>query len=217
MTVRIVYRNSRQIKVVCGLVSATGLSILLNVDYQLLKSSFTPYTYSAAVVSKVHEHDKAAYIDLRKSQLFGVLNQKSLLPKATLKPPPDTRLQLTLHGIFGSTEGSTSSALISDTNGYTNRFFIGDEIQNGIFLDSVNTESVVISRSGKTELLKFSRAMEKGSIDLPERINSSKRNGAKKSASTGRARKTPTEEDMLNLNKHPPQPKLDTLTPIRTP
>lgn len=64
----------------------------------------------------------------------------------------ETRLNLKLHGTWADGEGG-GSALIQRSDGQQKSFAIGTEIENGVVLDSVYAEQVVIRRAGVRESL----------------------------------------------------------------
>jgi general secretion pathway protein C len=99
-------------------------------------SAVTARTTNASVDSLVSAH------------MFGRADQTA---PAALDKIPVSSLNLVLTGVFDS--GSNSYALISVAGGKQAPFAVGDQITNGVTLESVYADRVIILRGGKRESL----------------------------------------------------------------
>lgn len=70
---------------------------------------------------------------------------------------PATTLQLTLLGSFVSPDSQRSTAIVLVAGGKPKRLAIGDEISDGVRLQAVHQDHVVLSRNGRDESLRFPR------------------------------------------------------------
>ena len=68
---------------------------------------------------------------------------------------PETKLELTLAGVFQSNSYSSGSAIIIDNNQESNFYSVGDELPGKVVLKSVNSDSIVLDRNGVFETLYF--------------------------------------------------------------
>lgn len=70
---------------------------------------------------------------------------------------PATTMQLTLLGSFVSPDSQRSTAIVMIAGGKPKRLSIGDEISDGVRLQAVHQDHVVLSRNGRDESLRFAR------------------------------------------------------------
>lgn len=70
---------------------------------------------------------------------------------------PSTTLSLTLRGVFTGREPGTGQAIIESADGRSSMFSVNSEVANGVMLDAVYADRVVLSRSGQLETLQFPR------------------------------------------------------------
>lgn len=75
------------------------------------------------------------------------------------KPIPETRLNLSLRGVFASHGGQLSGAVIETGDKQPGFYQIGDVIRDDITLAAVEDQAVIIDRGGKTEKLSFDKAL----------------------------------------------------------
>lgn len=88
------------------------------------------------------------------AHLFGNLNTAS---SAAPINAPVTRLRLTLHGVFASTDPKEAMAIISDAGGRQKSYRIGDAVPGGARLHAIYSDRVILERAGKLETLKLPR------------------------------------------------------------
>lgn len=88
--------------------------------------------------------------------LMGVATQGA--PTATVDIPadaPDTRLQLTLHGVLASDEPGGAYAIIADPRGKDEQYSIGDALPGNAELSEIYPDRVILKRSGRYETLRL--------------------------------------------------------------
>lgn len=89
------------------------------------------------------------------------------------QPAPATTMQLTLLASFVSPNSQRSSAIVLAAGGKPKRLAIGDEISDGVSLQAVHQDHVVISRNGRDESLRFPRQRSSAAIqqhNAPEEL-----------------------------------------------
>lgn len=89
------------------------------------------------------------------ARLFG-LYQPTVSPQDQ-QAAPDTRLNLTLVGIFAGTQGRQSRAVIVPQGGEEKPFAIGDDVVKGVSLQAIFPDRVILSRGGQLETLRLDR------------------------------------------------------------
>ena len=92
------------------------------------------------------------------AKLFGVYQP----PVNNLAAAPDTRLNLTLMGIFAGTRNDQSRALIAQQNGDEKPYSIGDEVVGGVNLQAIFPDRVILARGGQLETLRLDKDQPRG-------------------------------------------------------
>ncbi len=92
--------------------------------------------------------------------LFGAEGQRK--QKKTVEKAPETRLKLTLHGVFVNEAPDKGSAIIGQTNGKQLFYKTDQLIASGATLKEVYTDHVVLIRNGRREILRFPKSSSKG-------------------------------------------------------
>lgn len=87
------------------------------------------------------------------ARLFGVYQPQA----ANLDAAPDTSLNLTLLGIFAGTRKEESRALIGQPSGDERPYSIGQDVVNGVNLQAIFADRVVLSRNGQLETLRLDK------------------------------------------------------------
>lgn len=85
------------------------------------------------------------------SDLFGDA-KKQPIPRTTSLP--QTRLQLSIRGLFANADGS-GQALISANSKSAKLYRVGDELPGNAVLESISAEHVVLKRAGRFEQLRI--------------------------------------------------------------
>ncbi|HHJ14153.1 MAG TPA: type II secretion system protein GspC [Gammaproteobacteria bacterium] len=94
--------------------------------------------------------------------LFGVAGRKA--PAASRPAPvsaPETRLRLTLRGVFAADETSQGRAIIADPKGKEDSYGVGDPLPGGATLTEVHPDRIILERSGRYETLRLPRDKRK--------------------------------------------------------
>lgn len=112
--------------------------------------SQTPAPVSRAAATPAPGTASAAAIVA--ANLFGEANHTGLASAL-----PSTTLSLTLRGVFTGREPGTGQAIIESADGRSSMFSVNSEVANGVMLDAVYADRVVLSRSGQLETLQFPR------------------------------------------------------------
>jgi general secretion pathway protein C len=116
------------------------------------------HTQSAGVV--VTPSSRQSSGEMAKSianlHLFG--NPAAGKPEATQRlneKAPETNLKLTLYGVFAGPEPEAGAAIIGKAGSTQNHYRVGSEIMQGVKLQAVFQDRVVLTRKGNSEILKF--------------------------------------------------------------
>lgn len=120
----------------------------------------------------------ASLSEVSRLHLFGEATPGTT-PAKTPISAPDTRLRLTLHGVFASSDPSRSMAIIAEKNGKDKSYRRGDDLPGGATLHEIYADRVILSRNGKLETLRLKTER----LELPA---SSPRAGGRKSGSAPR-------------------------------
>lgn len=136
-----------------AVLGAVGLLMALSLVQQhqqwqtMLTDSAPPTPASAAPDGKT--------IDLEQlGNLFGVVTPK------VKEPPRNTNLPLTLLGSFVNTRTEHSAAVIQVSGKAPRRVVVGQEVVQGVRLEDVSADHVVLVRGGVSERLFFPQANE---------------------------------------------------------
>ena len=89
---------------------------------------------------------------------------------------PETRLNLTLKGVFHYSDERDSRAIIADDSRVERPYAVGDKIPGGAFLDSIEADRVILKRGGRFETLRL------------ERKTSGRQSGSARSSASGTRR-----------------------------
>ena len=81
---------------------------------------------------------------------FGLADDE---PQVIVETLPQTKLNLTLNGIFAGPNKKAGGAIIKDVRKQSQFFSVGETLPNGVILQSVHNDRVVINRNGIFETL----------------------------------------------------------------
>jgi general secretion pathway protein C len=105
---------------------------------------------------------------LVKLHLFGEAGKARPVQNIEQKAP-ETRLNLTLHGVFVDAEPEKGAAIIG-TSGSTQKYYkVGAAVMNGVTLRGVFNDRVVLLRNGQSEVLRFPKVPSAGSLTTTPR------------------------------------------------
>jgi len=136
------------------IVAIGGLALIAKGDYahltsDIAKESAPDYSMKNSVIPPTSQSNLSQI-----AKLFGqvMAKAKEAEPSHSL---PETRMNLILKGTFTHEDSDKASALISEVNKDTSRYFIGDELPGAAKLVAVNKGEVTLRRNGQDELLKL--------------------------------------------------------------
>jgi general secretion pathway protein C len=87
----------------------------------------------------------------------GVTPVKKIETKA-----PETRLNLTLHGVFVEDDPELGAAIIGTSGNQQKYYKVGASVMNGVKLQGVFEDRVVLLRNGQSEILRFPKVSDRG-------------------------------------------------------
>ncbi|MES9853187.1 MAG: type II secretion system protein GspC [Candidatus Thiodiazotropha sp. L084R] len=132
-----------------------------------------PTSASQTSTSKVSPTDVNQLSKLAKLHLFGEAGV-SRKPKKVDKKAPETRLNLTLHGVFVAEQPENGAAIIG-TGSKQKYHKVGGAVMSGVTLQGVYTDRVVLMRKGQSEVLKFPKIKNKSAPSKGRTPKKSKR------------------------------------------
>jgi general secretion pathway protein C len=90
--------------------------------------------------------------------LFGEVAPEAEPVKAVVPvDAPDTRLKLSLHGTFSSTDKELARAIIADERGNEEMYAVGDILPGNAELSEIQADKVILLRGGRYEVLRLPR------------------------------------------------------------
>ena len=90
--------------------------------------------------------------------LFGEIAPEAEPVKAVVPvDAPDTRLKLSLHGTFSSTDKDLARAIIADERGDEEMYAVGDMLPGNAELSEIQADKVILLRGGRYEVLRLPR------------------------------------------------------------
>lgn len=100
--------------------------------------------------------------------LFGAPSQKQpVVQEAAPVDAPDTRLRLTLSGVFASEDDKEARAIIGDQRGKQDSYSAGDSLPGGVKLSAIHPDRVILQRDGRYETLRLPRNQRRGGAVKP--------------------------------------------------
>ncbi|MGD2074131.1 MAG: type II secretion system protein GspC [Gammaproteobacteria bacterium] len=87
--------------------------------------------------------------------LFGESKQEQPVKKAKPVDAPETRLKLTLSGVFASDEPGKARAIVGDPRGQEDSYAVGDPLPGGATLSEIYPDRIILERSGRFETLRL--------------------------------------------------------------
>jgi len=93
--------------------------------------------------------------------LFGVAGARPVAQIEAKAPP--TRLNLTLHGVFVEEDPEKGAAIIGTSGNAQKYYQAGAVVMNGVKLQGVFTDRVVLLHNGQSEVLRFPKVSSSGS------------------------------------------------------
>jgi len=89
--------------------------------------------------------------------LFGVADEEKPVKAAPVAIAPETRLKLTLRGLFASDDSDSAGgrAIIGDPKGKEESYAVGDPVPGGAKLHEIFPDRVMLERNGRYETLRL--------------------------------------------------------------
>ena len=164
----------RLARLVNGLLVIWLAWLLAEMSWMLLPDTRTSEAQSVAVVPGQVTR-QAPRIDERQIaswHLFGEAGKDKPVKKTAVNAP-ETRLKLTLRGVFASDDSSSASsarAIIGDPRGKEDSYAPGDPLPGGATLSEIYPDRIILERNGRFETLRLPRkTMNTGSARLGSR------------------------------------------------
>ena len=98
--------------------------------------------------SRINEQQIASW------HLFGVAGEEKAVEKKVLDAP-ETRLKLTLRGVFASEDSSGGRAIVGDPQGKEENYAVGDPLPGGAKLSEIYPDRIILERNGRFETLRL--------------------------------------------------------------
>lgn len=142
------------------LVEPLKLAVIVGIAYSLAMSTWyffsepTPAPLAAATVTQSSERKPSMPLDqIIAAHLFGVADAGAVAPQSF--DAPETRLQLTLEGVFRADDPARSAAIIAQQGRPGELYVVGGKLSGGVELAEVHADRVVLRRGGLFETLRF--------------------------------------------------------------
>lgn len=151
----------RQLAYVINLLMVVWLAWLLaQLSWQLVpeaeETAIESPRQAAPVVrkqSRINEEQIAQW------HMFGVPGAAPAVKKASPVNAPETRLNLTLKGVFSSPEQKSSRAIVADPKGKEKHYSVGDPLPGGARLSQIHADRIILERGGRFETLRLPRKL----------------------------------------------------------
>lgn len=91
------------------------------------------------------------------AELFGKAVDRSQPRPEPVKEAPKSTLNYKLRGIYYSEDKALASAILQKGGGKSQFYRLGDEIDNGIYIDRILPDHILISRNGRLEKLELEK------------------------------------------------------------
>ena len=101
--------------------------------------------------------------------LFGVMQEDAPVEKTRPVDAPETRLKLTLHGVFASDDEHNARAIIGDPRGKEESYAVGDPLPGGAKLSEIYPDRIILERGGRFETLRLPRELSSANVSSGDR------------------------------------------------
>ncbi len=154
------------------LIPGLNLLLILWLAWQLAQFSWAFFTggnetadagQGVAVTAVKQEQQRHNERQIAAWHLFGTQSkQQPVVKQAAPVDAPDTRLKLTLSGVFASDDDKEARAIIGDQRGKEDTYAPGDSLPGGVKLSEIHTDRVILLRNGLYETLRLPRDQRRG-------------------------------------------------------
>ncbi|MEN8803321.1 MAG: type II secretion system protein GspC [Thiogranum sp.] len=86
--------------------------------------------------------------------LFGVAGEEKAAATKVIEAP-ETRLKLTLRGVFASEDSAGGRAIVGDPKGKEENYAVGDPLPGGAKLSEIYPDRIILERNGRFETLRL--------------------------------------------------------------
>ena len=130
--------------------------------------------------------------------VFGEVTAEKPVKKAAAVDAPETRLKLTLRGVFASDENRSARAIIGDPQGKEESYALGDPLPGGAKLSEIYPDRIILERNGRFETLRLPKkaAIAGGRTDT-------QRSSPRKSSETGTTKAAAFQKYRSEIKKNP--------------
>jgi general secretion pathway protein C len=144
--------------------------------------------------------DRASLAQVSNLNIFG---KAGVTPaKKVSRKAPETRLNLTLHGVFVEEDPELGAAIIGTSGNKQKYYKVGANVMNGVKLQGVFDDRVVLLRNGQSEVLRFPKVSTRGGGTVsPVSARSSNSSRSNRSASL-REYKEVFQQEPLKIFEH---------------
>lgn len=171
------------------------LIILLTQTFAVMTWEFFSPTQEVAsqASNKPKTQSKAATINTRLQDvsafhLFGDAKKEDVVLQKVIDAP-ETRLRLSLKGVFASSNPKQALAIIAASKGEDKTYHIGDKVSGGALLHAVYDDRIILKRNGKLETLRLPKSkLDSKAIYTPPASPSPARGVTANHARSGRSR-----------------------------
>jgi general secretion pathway protein C len=133
-----------------------------------------------AVAPAQHKRSRIDERQIASWHLFGVAGEEKPVKAAPAAIAPETRLKLTLRGLFASDDSAGGHAIIGDPKGKEESYAVGDPVPGGAKISEIYPDRVILERNGRYETLRLPK----------DRTSSNQRNTRQKTVTSGLRRST---------------------------
>jgi general secretion pathway protein C len=119
------------------------------------------YARESRVPAKTTEGDAGleAVVNLHLFGKAGAVKKVKIEAKA-----PETRLNLTLHGVYVDEDPELGAAIIGESGSTQKYYKAGAQVMSGVTLQGVFSDRVVLLRNGQSEVLRFPKVPSAGTL-----------------------------------------------------
>lgn len=115
------------------------------------QASNKPKTQVKTLTTNTRLQDVSAF------HLFGDAKKQPVVQQKVIDAP-ETRLKLSLKGVFASSNPKQAMAIIAASKGEDKTYHIGDKVSGGALLHAVYDDRIILKRNGKLETLRLPKS-----------------------------------------------------------